>query len=507
MHRLTSLALTLPLLLISAPSFAQEEPTEPVEAETPEADAAPSDEVSEEAPAETEEAPAVEEPVEEPAAVEEPAPEAPAAEEPAEEEEVPEEKPAEEPAAPSLSPLKIGTHTFSRFEARENYDTLGVSRTRFQEGDQTVFRSRITIETNPLQLTDGVKGSLYMAPQASGAWGTQGIGGTIGEANLGIYEGYFKLSSDLITAKVGRFAMNYGDALMVGNLDWHQSGRAFDGAHLSLTPGAVVVDAFVTQTGEGFNAPSPLFVGDSYFWGVYSKLGGAIAEGLDLDAYVLGKSVAATDITVTDPTGMTPDTQVHKDGATHATVGARIKQKLGAIDYRAEAGIQFGRAVGPATESLSKFAYQADAEVGFTLMPGTRIALNGAVASGDSDPTDDKNEAWDELYPTTHKWFGLMDVIGFRTNIMSANLKFGTKLAESTILKVHAHVFSRMEDNGLGFSGTKKLAGYEADTILVQKIGKFAYTKGMYSVFIPEEDHYGTTDLAHYGEIQAGLKF
>lgn len=410
---------------------------------------------------------------------------------------------------PTMLPLKVGTDTWSRFEVREGYDNLGVSRPRFQEGDQTVFRARLTLQTNPLQLTDTISGLIYFAPQASGQWGTQGLGGTVGEANAGIYEGYVYLKGETLEAKIGRFAMNYGDALVIGNLDWHQAGRAFDGLHLRLKSGAINLDGFITQQSEGHPALSePFLVGDSYFWGFYAQLGKAISEGLDLDAYLLGKSLAATDITTPDPNDPTlPDVVTHKDGATHVTIGLRAKQKVGILDYRVEAGLQMGKTVGPATETIGKFAYQADGELGVSFAEGLRLSIGGAMASGNDPDSADKNEAWDELYPTTHKWFGLMDVIGLRTNIASANLAFAAPITPSTSAQLAGHVFARLEDGGLGQTGTDKLAGYEIDAGLMQKIGKFAYARGLYGIFLPNSDHYATGDAAHFGEVQAGLKF
>lgn len=413
-----------------------------------------------------------------------------------------------EPPAPSLLPLKIGTDTWSRFEYRDGYDKLGVSRARFQEGDHTVFRTRLTLQTNPLQLTKTIQGLVYVAPQASGSWGTSGAGGTVGEANLGIYEGYVLFKGETLEAKLGRFSMNYGDAVVIGDLDWHEAGRAFDGAHFRLKPGKVNIDAFVTQQSEGYAALNqPFLVGDNYFWGVYGQFGPAIAEGFNLDAYVLGKSAAATDITTPDPDPTLPPVVTHKDGATHVTLGARVKQAVGMFDYRVEAGLQMGKTVGPATENIGKFAYQADGDVGLTFGPKIRIGVGGALASGDDSDTADKNEAWDELYPTTHKWLGLMDVIGFRTNIASGNLKVQVPIGSTTVAQVHAHVFTVLDPGALGYVGDEDFAGYEIDAMVAQKIGEWGYTRGLYGVFLPNSEHYATGDPAQFVEVQAGLKF
>ncbi len=95
-------------------------------------------------------------------------------------------------------------------------------------------------------------------------------GGTIGEAALGIYEGYFSSRANASGLKGGRFAMNYGEALVIGNLDWHQSARAFDGVHAKYKMNKGYVDAFATQTGSGFGTVTDPFAGDTYFWGLYS---------------------------------------------------------------------------------------------------------------------------------------------------------------------------------------------------------------------------------------------
>lgn len=504
------LSLILPIAAYAQeaePAPDEEAPAEEAAAEeAPAAEASASAEVSVTPPAvDVEPAPAVEPaPEAEPPVVE--AEPAPVVEEAPVEEAAAEEAPAEEePPAPSLLPLKVGTHTWSRFEWRQNYDELGVSRARFIEGDRTFYRARLTFETNPLQLTDKLKGTMYFAPQATGVWGTGPGGGTIGETALGIYQGYFKIASDTLAVKVGRFEMKYGDVLMIGNLDWHQSGRAFDGAHVSYKAGKALIDGFITQTGEGGPGVSkPFMGGDNYFWGLYAQLGGLIAEGMNLDLYALGKSAAATDVAVddTDPTLGT----THVDGATFVTLGARAKQKIGMFDYRAEAGVQVGKTPS-GSDALSKLAYQGDIEFGVSPMAGTRISLGGAIASGDGDGADDKNNAWDELYPTTHKWFGLMDVIGFRTNIASGSLRFKTKLAKSTILKMDGHVFARLEEPSLGRNGDSDFAGVEIDTNVVQKFGKFGYARGMYGIFLANKDHYGTALAAHYIALQGGLKF
>lgn len=411
------------------------------------------------------------------------------------------------PPEPSLSPLKIGTSTFSRFEYRENYDELGVSRPRFNEGDTTVFRARLTFQTAELDL-GGIKGSIYFAPQASGSWGTSGSGGTVGEANVGIYEGYFKLAGEHLSFKAGRFAMNYGEALVIGNLDWHQSGRAFDGAMFTAKAGKATIDAFFTQTAEGWPTQGqPFFAGDAFFWGAYGTLGPAITEGFDLDVYALGRTWGASNTTTDDGMGGTVTT--HRDAATFVTIGARVKQKLGVFDYRAEADLQVGKTQNTAGgDALEKMAYQGDLELGVAPVEAFRLALGGAFASGNKADSTDKDESYDELFPTTHKWLGLMDVIGFRTNVAAAIVKAQVNFTKTFGLNVDGHLFWRPEDGGLGrVNNDNAFAGAEIDAGLAKKIGKYSLVRGLYGIFIPGSDHYASNVAAHYVEIEGGLRF
>lgn len=490
--------------MVSSVAFAQEEapaeavpPVEEPAAETPPADADPEgDEEAVAAEAADEEV----DPEPEPALEPEPEPE------PAEPEPEPvAEEPVEAPAAPSLLPLKVGTHTWTRWEIRENYDELGVSRPRFGEGDSFFFRTRLSLETNPLQLTEDIQGLVNVTPQAAGQWGTSGLGGTIGAVDAGLYEGYFLVRGKHLTGKVGRFAMNYGDAMVIGNLDWHQAGRAFDGVHFSAKPGGMQLDFFLTQTAEGQPLMPEPFAGDTYFYGAYAMVGPMITEGLDLDVYALGLTNAAADFV--DPVTTMP---WHRDASTFGTFGARVKQKVAMFDYRLEGGIQYGTSPGgpPAGESRDTFAYMADGEVGITPIEGFHAAIGGLFVSGDDLDTADEMEGWNELFPTGHKFLGLMDVIGARTNVVSGNVKLSANAGPTTTIQLDGHVFARVEDGGLGrVPDSDAFAGVEIDTQVVQKIGQWAYTRGLLGVFVPNAGHYASDTTALYGEIQAGLKF
>jgi hypothetical protein len=197
------------------------------------------------------------------------------------------------------------------------------------------------------------------------------------------------------------------------------------------------------------------------------------------------------------------------------TIGSRVKGAAGAIDYRAEAGIQFGSTpvtpsfAAPEPDARDKFAYQVDAEVGVG-GGGFRAGLEGAIASGDDPDTADKNEGYNDLYPTGHKFLGYSDVMGARTNVASGVLHLSYKPSDSVAINLDAHHFSRLQEVG----GEKGAVGQEIDTQLLWKIGGGASLRGMYAMFLPAEDYWTgkaeadkESDLIHYFELQFGYGF
>ncbi len=418
--------------------------------------------------------------------------------------------PTEPPPEPSLWPFTFGTSTWSRFELRDGYERLGVSRGRFSEGDLVAFRARLAVTTGALPLVGDFVGRVHFAPQASGYWGTSGVGGTVGEANLGIYEGYFSIANPEFEFQAGRFAMNYGDAVVIGDLGWHESGRAFDGVRARHQGKQVFVDAFMTSVAEGWPAMgAPAFAGDTYFWGMYFGLGRYISPTLDLELYLLGRTRATTDGLTDAATGATYDLE----GGTLLTQGVRAKLVLGHWDFLTEAGVQTGGTPGAPTDALDlvaegreTLAYQVLAEVGARPVTSFRVAAGGALASGD-DPATTTYEGYDDLYATGHKFLGWTDVIGARLNVLSGYLSFAVSLTKSLEAIAVGHLFGRPSPGGLGRVGPEAFAGTEVDLQLTQRLGKYVALRAAYCWFDANAGHYASGDVAQFFETQAGLTF
>jgi hypothetical protein len=420
--------------------------------------------------------------------------------------------PVDEPAPPPPGtffargvPIKLTSSMFTRYELRQNYDALGVSGGRFTEGDAIFYRARLGIKVGEIDLGRGYAASMQFTPQATGFLGA--LPSTIADARLGLYEGYLRLKNDTWALDAGRFMMNYGDSLVIGSLDWHETARSFDGARARITPGSsgAWLDVFFTFLNEGWPVHgSPYGAGDTYFMGLYADVGPALAKGLALDLYALGQLLPETrglPVDANDPASPL----AARASAFEVTLGARAKQRIGAFDYRAEGGVQLGsRPATPGAEPTSVFAYQIDAEAGVHLASDrVRLGVEALYASGDDQSTS-RAEGWNQLYPTAHKFLGLSDAFGARTNAASGVLHLAYKPVKGLVLGLDAHVLARPVATAGGASG---YAASELDVGASYDVGRGFIVRGLYGLFIPNGEVYPSSDPLHYLEVEMRYDF
>jgi Alginate export len=412
---------------------------------------------------------------------------------------------AEPVAVPPLGqPVTVNGSYFTRYEWRDNYDRLGVSKGRFQEGDRTVYRFRTSLTTGPMVVGADRTVTAFFAPQASGFLPGAGTAGstnpTIGESDLGVLEGFIRIASPVWDLEVGRFMMNYGNSALIGNLDWHQSARSFQGARWVLhLPEKAHVDAFFTQQVEGGPAVDRFTGGDEYFAGAYAVLGPMVHALKALDVYALSKLWGAR-------SGAAP--ALHLDNAAETTVGSLVKGEAGVMDYNVEAGLQIGqrRLATMVASNVDVFAYNVELELGVKVGKNLRLAAYGAHVSGDDGKGS--NNSWDELYPTGHAFFGLMDVMGPRSNITDGAFRLSYAFTGETTAKFDFHNFFRPQDaNPVLAAKQDGYAGSEANLNVAHRLGKGLVMRGLYGLFLPNKDVFGRNDTAHYLEVELRYDF
>jgi len=406
------------------------------------------------------------------------------------------------PPPPPPPPLKFGATYFTRYELRSG--DLPVIGNRPLNADTIFYRARVSLASAPLDLGGGLSSSVYFEPQASGAYD---VGGELNDVGLDLHQGFLSLMSAGYKLDIGRFELAYGEHLVLGSVPWHQTGRAFNGGriHFARSPESAYLDVFATLIDEGkldgaTQRPGKSYIGsrDQYFVGAYAGIGPALGK-LDLDIYLLSKvwfGGPLTTVGMNDMGEMTTNT-VDADPAARLTLGTRIKQDVGVVDYRLEAGIQTG-ALQVDDKTPKVFAYQADGELGVKAGSAFRIAAHGFIASGD-DPKTATYTAWDQLYPTAHKFLGLSDVFGGRSNVAGAALHATVAFTPTLKAALDGHTFFRPEPG----AGKKSYTGSEVDIGLAYAIAPSLVLRGLYGAFIPSKSGpFGTDEVQHYLEVE-----
>ncbi|MFW5968929.1 MAG: alginate export family protein, partial [Persicimonas sp.] len=369
-----------------------------------------------------------------------------------------------------------------RVEARSNHH-FGL------EDDRRYFNQADTFATFNQRTRLGVGAELdhlsgYAQVQHAGEWGLTG-GDELSDPQTGLHQGWLRYEPDESWAlKVGRQELVYGDARVLGNVDWSQNGRAWDAALVEWTPSeAVGLDVFAGryEAGafmSGFSGVDSLLVDDAYLTGAYLSLSEVAKPALDdIDVYAL------YDVQIDDLSDEQPNRQ------NVIGLGSRLAGKWGMVDGTAEGMYQlgsnceeFGGVEEECTdETIDRRAWMIDAELGVELYEPNDVRAFAAFshATGDDPETDETIEGYFQFYPTAHKWLGLMDLIGPRTNIQE--LRGGASASLGPVdLRESVHYFRRLEPEA-------ESVGLEFDTTVGASLSDVLGLSAGHGLFVPEE--------------------
>lgn len=293
----------------------------------------------------------------------------------------------------------------------------------------------------------------------------------------------------------GRFVLQYGDQRVIGNLEWFDQGRSYDGLRAHYAPEGWWVDAFAVRVRETITPDD-----DQWFTGVYG--------GRDwLEAYAI---LFADDMQMAGELGSLDDTMF-------VTLGLRVARKTGGWDYSLEVALQTGDVKG---DDLTAFAFAL--VVGHTFEDAAwtpRVFVEVAFATGDSNSADGDTEQFQVLFPTNHGHYGHADVVAW-SNIL--DLKVGVQLKPTGYftIKIDYHHFRRPEEQGAwinagggvirpGLPGSSEHLGDEIDLVLVWKPNQPLSLEAGYAVFFPGGFVRDTGDdpTAHFFYLQTRVKF
>lgn len=429
----------------------------------------------------------------------------------------PGKEPAAEPPPPAApNPLSFydGKLVFDaalrlRLEVRENNTDFNSDLNSLNDDGWLLIRSRLGVLIKP---TDWLK--IYAQGQDSREYDSDrpdipGVGGAEGDDAFDLRQAYIELgdlkSSFPVTLKVGRQILSYGEERLVGAGEWTNLARTFDAVKLHYEHPKFWVEAFassvVTFDQHAFNQ-SDFLNGtetnrDQIFSGIYFSTKALDYQVTDIYAFHLHEE------------GLVEDTNF-------VTFGGRIKAdptKLNGWDYELEGGYQTGEVLG---RDLS--AYFIHAGIGHVFKDAyakPRIFVEYNRGSGDEDTLDDETNSFQPLFPTNHKFYGIMDNIPSLKNLQEVALTVQAAPVKNITVQAEYHAFWLTETTDTLFAGrpispgADNYAGSEFDVFVTWKpIKQFSLQVGYAHFFAGDYlSDTGTDDDADFGYVQAAIEF
>ncbi|MCI0409757.1 MAG: alginate export family protein [Acidobacteria bacterium] len=243
---------------------------------------------------------------------------------------------------------------------------------------------------------------VFIQAQDSRVWGEE-TSTISNEQNLDLHQGYLEVK-DLgvkgLSFSVGRQEWTYGDQRLIGNLNWSNVGRSFDGARVRWQLGKFTSDLLWAEITNRLVAGATT---GADLLGVYTQ--SRPRAGAEYEGYLLGY---ANRIEAPGETGAPGSSHVYG-------LGARAKDRFGGFDFTLEAVVERGDFNG---DDLRAEAFGTI--LGWTWWSATKTRAFGGYdyATGDHDNTDGEQNQFFNFFPTNHPLYGYMDYEGWR-NIKS----------------------------------------------------------------------------------------
>ncbi len=356
---------------------------------------------------------------------------------------------------PSLSDWDIGGAERVRFEDHEGYGIPGVpgtparpnndfraegadvysaywlSRLRLHVGYTATWWSAYVEGRSSLASGDQ-RWAYANAPAVPGTAAREGNGPE--SDSIDLHQAYVTIGNPKefpVSLKAGRQELSYGEERLVGAFGWNNIGRVFDAVKLRWQSEWLSADLFASHVvipqDERFNTDNQ----HDYFSGVYVTTGKVPKHAFEM--YFLARNA--------DPQAAAeaPSPQFPQPSARDIyTAGGRLKSqpgKFAGFDYTLEGAYQFGDyrdprlVVGGNSPRLDQDAFMVCAQAGYTFTGwwgAPRLGAEFDYGSGDANATDGKHGTFENLFPTNHKFFGMMDLVSLQ-NIQDAGVNLTLK--------------------------------------------------------------------------------
>jgi hypothetical protein len=225
-----------------------------------------------------------------------------------------------------------------------------------------------------------------------------------------------------VKVRLGRQEFKFGDQRLIGISPWSNSPRVFDAALMTIAFPGIQVDAFASSVVNSAGDLMDHHKQGNPLYGIYGSLKKLVPKAT-IDPYVFWR-LAPIGYTATYASGL----KGHLDEKTY---GVRFVGELPAsFDYGLEMAAQNGT-LGTATIGAWAGHWVVGRTFNVKLKPHPLVEYN--YASGTDNPAGKKISTFDQLYPSGHDKFGVVDQVGWR-NIR--DLRTGVQLKPVSKLNI-----------------------------------------------------------------------
>lgn len=328
-----------------------------------------------------------------------------------------------------------------------------------------------------------------------------------------------------LAIRVGRQEMSYGRQRIIGQSDWTNAPRRFDGVKLMYQSSKLDVDLFYMRpiifrnapfraplsprVDEGLNRKPDHYREQQHFYGLYSTYKGI--KDHRLEWYFLGLQDDNGDRSFANVNGHLGNLKVF-------TWGSRFSGNADGFDYDLEGAVEHGHFAG---DDLHAWMVATDDGYTWDSVPWQpRLGMGFDYARGDRNPRDHAVQTYLLQFPTGHSVLGYIDLVG-RQNIIAPNVNFSFKPMNNltaTMFYYHFWLDSNVDAlyntsgtpsrrNATGSSGND--VGDEFDVTLKYDLDAHSSLLFGYSHFWPKNfiETTGTSEDADFLYLQYLFKF
>lgn len=290
--------------------------------------------------------------------------------------------------------------------------------------------------------------------------------------NVDLHQAYFKIDNFFklpMDLKVGRIELVYSNERVIGNSNWGNTGRSFDGAVLSIKGDKFKADIFSVKESEKLNAGDSL---DQNVYGVFTDL--LLNQNYKIQPFLVWQRAVPSNL------------------LNRFTLGTYIKGDISSFTHETEFIYQFGDITASSRkQNISAYMFAFNASYTFEEYSKPLIGAGIDYISGDKNSTDNDYNVFNTVFGTGHKFFGSMDYFTdmpahtYGLGIMDLIAKIAITPIENLKATLAGHIFTANADYKLKNGSTTRSFGSEIDLQLNYKYNDNIALESGASLFLP----------------------